>query len=251
VVADDPIDIPADLPVPLKPHRRRRAQLIWSAVQLICGVVIGVGATLYVLKDHIMWSRLQGPNPVDVRMIVGDMQRRYNLTDEQFKRVSQLVDGSWTKRKEMGKTFFGQMSAEDTRVKSEMEAILTPDQFKAYTEDMKRMAERHERRRPPFFREGGREGGPGGPGGPGGGPGPGPGGRGPRRPRDGEGEGFTPNQRPRGDTEGQGFGPGPGPRPRGDNDPRGPRPPRPIPDQNALPPQPPLPPPPTDPNTLT
>ncbi|MBE0535368.1 MAG: hypothetical protein IH624_06830 [Phycisphaerae bacterium] len=201
-MVDDRLDIPTDLPVPLQaPRRRKRIQLLWSAVQLICGIVIGVGATLYVFKDRIMWSP-PGPNLGEMAMkIVREMQERYSLTDDQFKRVSELVQGSMARRRDMGKAFFDQMSTEDARVKDQMVTILTPEQFNAYAEDMKRMAESHERRRPPFFREGGREGGPGG-------PGPGPGGpRGPRRQRE---EGEAPGQRPRGDGETY------GPRPRGD-----------------------------------
>lgn len=227
-MVDDRIDIPPDLPVPLQPPRRRTAQLLWSVLQLICGVVIGTGATIYILRDHITWNRLKGPNRPDAIIIVHDMQSRYGLTDDQFKRVSDLVQGSLDKKWSMGKTFFEQMAAEDARVKEQMRTILTPEQFSAYAEDMRQMAERHEKRRPPFFREGDREGGPRGPG-PGGPGGP----RGPGRQREdserpgSEQDGPGPRFRPDGQPPQQRF--------RGERQPQ-PTIPQPAADQNTPPP---------------
>jgi hypothetical protein len=195
VVIDDRPNMPADFPVPLPRPRQKRVQLLWSAAQLICGIAIGVGATLYLVKDRIT-KPPDGRNPSDIALkIAREMKERYDLTEGQSTRVSELMQASMKKRQDIVTEFGKQMAAEDTRIRDQMQKILTPEQFDEYTEDMRRMAEHWRRRGSPFFVGPGRPGGPG--------PGPG---RGARR-NDG-----TPGPR----DDGRGFGPlpdGQGPRP--------------------------------------
>jgi Spy/CpxP family protein refolding chaperone len=200
-----------------KKHLSRRGrQILLQAVAgmiiLVCGVVIGWGAAVLNLKDKMMLQ--PGPRP-PTREVVEDMAARYNLTDEQAKKV----EAAFGKRRQAIQTIFKEFrsksEAEFQKLSADIKQILTPEQYAHWEQDFERR-----RRPPPWERGPGRPGERGGPG------------RGRPGRRGGFGDGG-----PRGDFGG--GGPGRGFHDR-DRDMRGPKPPEPnmppppsVPEANA------------------
>ena len=169
------------------------AQVVVGLIILICGIIIGSGATVLRLKGRVVMP--PGPRP-PTREVVDDMAARYNLTPEQVKKV----ETTFEKRRETVQSIFEEFrsksEAEFKTLSADIKKILTPEQYARWEQDFQR------RRRPgPWERGPGRpgEGGPGrrGPGGPGDrGPGRGFGDRGPRDFRDrGPGRDFRERDR--------------------------------------------------------
>jgi hypothetical protein len=144
-------------------HHRRQIylQMVVGAIILLCGIVIGSGATFLHLKDRMIMRR---PRP-QLPDVVEDIQSRYNLTDEQAEKVEDI----FKKSRETMRTIFEESrkktEAEFQKISVEMKGILTLQQYERWENDFK-----SRRRGPGGF----------GPGGPGRG-GPGPGGFGPGR----------------------------------------------------------------------
>jgi hypothetical protein len=146
------------------------AQVVVGLIILICGIIIGTGATVLHFKGRVVMP--PGPRP-PTREVVEDMATRYNLTPEQVKKVEAVFE----KRRETLQSTFEEFrrksEAEFKTLSTDIKNILTPEQYARWEQDFQR------RRRPgPWERGPGRpgEGGPGRRGGPGG-----PGDRGPGR----------------------------------------------------------------------
>ncbi|MBN2317192.1 MAG: hypothetical protein JXM79_24920 [Sedimentisphaerales bacterium] len=211
----------------LSPRGRQAVvQVVVGMVILICGVIIGSGAAVLVYKKKLQPSPGGGPLP-PIEAVISDMKARYDLTEEQAKKV----ETTFSKRRETLRTLFDEFrtksEAEFKKLTADIKKILTPEQFVHWEQDFNR------RRRPGPRRDRG----PGGPGDRGFGP------RGPddRRPGDwgpedrGPGKGF-------GDRGMRGFHDRPGrdfrDRNRGPWDPNAPDPNIPIYDPNIPAPDP-------------
>lgn len=171
-------------------RRQVVAQIIVGVVILVSGMAIGVGGTLVVLKDRIIWRfpprRPDRPDPNRIAgMIADDWTEKYGLTEQQTEKVKALFTAEFqTRRTRVEKMMEADRDAREQFAQA-MKEILTPEQFERWEQDFRERGE-HYRRMGPFRP-------PRGPGGPGGRDGrgrPGPGGH--RRP----GPGFEDPRRP-------------------------------------------------------
>ncbi|MBE3099561.1 MAG: hypothetical protein IMZ44_20785 [Planctomycetes bacterium] len=191
-----------------QPGRQTWPLVLLGLVILVCGTAIGGGAAVLWLKD-----RLAGPPRPDraTPEIVRDLRSRYDLTEEQARRVGGIMQHRMEALEAIRRDAEEKFEAEHEKLRGEMKAVLTPEQYEQWVAHFDSL-----RRRPPGPP-------PGGPGRPPtkGRPGPDTGGRvqpgRPPRP----GQGPPPGQDPAPAGQGPGPGrPGPGPRVPGGPPPR-------------------------------
>lgn len=137
----------------LSPRGRQTIlQIVVGMSTLVCGIIIGLGVALLLLKDKID-DRPRGPLP-PIEAIIDDVKARYDLTEEQV----QEVTTTFANRRETLRTIFDEFrtksEAEFKNLAADIKKILTPEQYVRWEEDFKR------RRRPGPRRDRGR-GGPG------------------------------------------------------------------------------------------
>ena len=204
-----------------QPGRQTWPLVLLGLVILVCGTAIGAGAAVLWLKD-----RLAGP-PRPERAtpeIVRDLRSRYDLTEEQARRVGDIMQRRMEALEAIRRDAEEKFQAEHEKLRAEMKSVLTPDQYERWLAHFESL-----RARPPGPP-------PGGPGRPPmkGRPGPDTGdrvqpGRPPR-----PGQGPPPGQGPApGQGPGPGGRPGPGPAAKGGPLPPTPQqaPPQPLPDR--------------------
>jgi hypothetical protein len=128
-------------------------------VIVVAGAALGAGATILVLKGRL--SPPPSPGERTAEVIAADLRHRYALTDEQAGKVKEIMARRMAALETIRREAHQQMIAEHEKLRAEMKAVLTPQQFGQW-------AARFESLRPPPFGPPGA--GPGGPGRP---PGPG------------------------------------------------------------------------------
>jgi len=125
----------------LSPRGRQTVmQIVVGAIILICGVIIGSGATVLRFKGELD-GRRRGPRP-PTKEVVREMEVRYHLTPEQ----TQKMEAAFEKRRETVQSIFEEFrtksEAEFKSLNAEVKKILTPEQFEHWEQDFNR------RRRP-------------------------------------------------------------------------------------------------------
>jgi len=181
------------------PHPRSRAWpvVLLGVVILICGNIIGAGAAVLWLKQYM--PPPPPPPGVAAPEIARDMQTRYNLGEEQARKVEEIMRKSIDAMEAIHREAREKAEAERQVLRTEMRAVLTPEQYAQWAAHFDQVGAR---RAPPQ----------GGPGGPGAGQGPG----GPGRPGGGrQGPGANPpypqpGKGPPGGPPGMGGGQGQG-----------------------------------------
>lgn len=117
------------IPAPLPPRRSRKRMLIsifLGLVLLCCGMVIGSGATVYILSSRI----LEGIRNPDSLPDIAAQRMRYklDLSDEQTEKIRAIFD---TRKKEIFELRVRMQPKIEERIeelRAEVEAILTPEQ---------------------------------------------------------------------------------------------------------------------------
>lgn len=208
----DPANVPPMQPGggPLpRPRSRTWPIVVLGLVILVCGSVIGAGTAVLWLKPY-----LPPPPPAAgaPERIAGEMRARYDLNEEQARKVREIMQRSIEVMEAIHRDAQEKSEVEREKLRGEMKAVLTPEQFAQWLAQFERLGARR-----------------GPPGGPGGGPGGGPPGQGrPGMGRQGPGQypqpGLPPGQGPGGGRPGMGGGPGPGQGPLPPGKGRGPGP---------------------------
>ena len=185
---------------PLPPRGPRTwAMILVGLVIVASGVVIGAGATVLVVRNRLIAPPL--PDEQQARAIAADLRRRYALTEDQARRVQDIMARRMAAVEAIRQESHEKTTAEHDKLRVEMKEVLTPDQFQQWEDHFDSL-------RPPGFPPPpGQKGGPPGKGRPGKGPefgpgedrpmprgqGPGPG-RGPGQPMPPGGPGRGPDQ---------------------------------------------------------
>lgn len=113
-------------------RRRMLLQLAAATMILVCGIVMGSGATLIHLKDRIIRDRRP-----PLGAIVWDIRTRYNLTEEQTEKVEKVLGQSREKMHELFMEFREKTEAGFKEISSAMKDILTPEQYEQWQNDFK------------------------------------------------------------------------------------------------------------------
>ena len=133
---------------PLHGRSRTGLQLIIGAVILLSGIVVGSGATILFLKDHIIWADFRHGKRTPAA-IADKFRSRYGLTDEQTQKVEALI----SIRKERLDAIWDEMDqkleVEQRELMAEMKKVLTPGQYEKWERDFKERVQHHRKRSGP------------------------------------------------------------------------------------------------------
>jgi hypothetical protein len=127
--------------------------VLLAIVILVSGAAIGSGVMVLVLKDRMVRPPSPGEKAAD--QITADMHARYRLTDEQDGKVHEILARRMTALETIREDAQEKMAAEHDKLRAEIKAVLTPEQFEQW-------AARFDAMRPPPF-GGPPHGPPGGP----------------------------------------------------------------------------------------
>jgi hypothetical protein len=125
----DPTNLPPPASAPPLPPRGRPAwfMVLMGLAIVFSGAIIGAGTTVLMLH-----SRLIAPPPPGEKMadaVTEDLRHRYNLTDEQARRVHEVMVRSMATVEAIHEEARDKVGAEHDRLRGEMKEILTPEQF--------------------------------------------------------------------------------------------------------------------------
>jgi hypothetical protein len=162
-----------------RPRSRTWPVVLLGLVILICGNVIGAGTAVLWLKQYL--PPRPPPDRVAPDRIAADLRDRYNLSEEQARKVREIMQRSIEELDAIHRDTQEKAEAEREKLRGEMKTVLTPEQYAQWLAQFEAL--------------GARRGPPGGPDRPGMGGRPGQ---------------FAPGQGPGGGRPGMGGGPGPG-----------------------------------------
>lgn len=142
---------PIRTPLPKPPNTW--LTLLMGAVLLVCGVVIGAGGTVLVVKNR-MDQPGSAPEQFN-RRLTERMTRDLDLTPEQSKQIRAVFDGHREEMKSIREGVDEQMNALRETMRDEVSEILSPEQLSQWESRVKEYDRRgpdHDRRR-----DGGRD----------------------------------------------------------------------------------------------
>ena len=133
-IAQGPVS-PVDLSIGTKKKRWR--SFLLGLLILICGMAIGTGGTVVVMK-RIILNAIQHPEKVPER-ITDRMRGKLDLTDDQAAKVKEIL----TERQKKIRTLLRQIQPEVDKefedAREDVAAILKPDQAKKWRERFDRL----------------------------------------------------------------------------------------------------------------
>jgi len=129
-------------------HKSRRTQLslqiIVAAVIFASGIIVGVGGTILLVRHRVLWIHHYHKEAVS---IARQIKARYNLTEQQAKKVEDVFARAFENRKAVRRQLQTKFDAEREKLVSEMKAVLTPQQFEKWHIDFQKRVERYKKRR--------------------------------------------------------------------------------------------------------
>jgi len=128
-------------PDPPPPRRRRRVWLmvLLSVVILLSGMAIGSGLTMLWIQRLVL-RRFRHPERLPAE-VTARLRRKLNLTDEQAKRVEEILRKRQEHMREIFREIGPRIRAERDSIRAEVAEVLTPEQaekWNQYYEDMRR-----------------------------------------------------------------------------------------------------------------
>jgi len=121
----------------------RRAYLYFLAT-IVLGAVLG-GSGVY----YYLWQSGRVQHPFNKEHAVAHLQKSLNLTDAQVKQVSQILDESSQKVRDLQRQIDPQFAAIHQETRARIRQILTPEQSQKFDELIRAVDARHRRRGPP------------------------------------------------------------------------------------------------------
>jgi len=114
------------------PPRGRRTwpMVVLGLVIVVSGAVIGAGTTVLLLKDRL--ARPPSPGERSTDRIVEDLRGRYDLTDEQARKVREIMASSMDALEAIHRDAQSRAEASREKLRTEMKKVLTPEQFQRW-----------------------------------------------------------------------------------------------------------------------
>ena len=126
---------------PASPRPRRRTAILIGAFIFICGMLAGA-ATTFITLDRMMSQRFKHPEKM-VEKMVDDLSVKLDLTAEQKTQVTAIMQQN---RDNMDKLFREEIrpkvDAEFNALKTNVAAVLTPEQAAKWNDDFEQMRRR-------------------------------------------------------------------------------------------------------------
>ena len=121
----------ADDQAPLPPPRQRTwPTMLLGAVILLCGIVIGAGATVLWFKDREP-RRTFGKPPGSTAM-AQHVQKVCDLTEEQTQKVEEIFGKHLREMMAMRHELQPKMASLHEQLRTDMKEVLTPEQFEKW-----------------------------------------------------------------------------------------------------------------------
>ncbi len=117
--------------------KKRWRSILLGVVILVCGIAIGAGGTVVVMK-HIILNAIQHPEKVPQR-ITDRMRGKLGLTDEQAAKVKAILTERQKKIQALLRQIQPDVDKEFENAKEDVAAVLKPDQAKKWRERFDRM----------------------------------------------------------------------------------------------------------------
>lgn len=112
--------------------KKRWRSFLLGVLILVCGMAIGTGGTVVVMK-HIILRAIQHPEKVPQR-ITDRMRRKLDLTEDQEAKFKAIVTERQKKIQVLLRQIQPEVNKELEKAKEDVEAILNPDQAKKWRE---------------------------------------------------------------------------------------------------------------------
>jgi Spy/CpxP family protein refolding chaperone len=125
--------------LPVTPARRRPwvRSLVLGVVILLCGGAIGSVVTAVVLEQQPMHG-MRRPDRLPQR-IAEEMQRKYNLTDDQEQKILAIFEEHTNKLSAIRREVQPRVDAEHEAVRRSVEAVLTAEQAEQWRKEYEQM----------------------------------------------------------------------------------------------------------------
>ena len=117
--------------------KKRWRSFLLGILILVCGIAIGTGGTVVVMK-HIILNAIQHPEKVPQR-ITDRMRGKLGLTDDQAAKVKAILTERHKKIHALLRQVRPEVDKEFEKAKEEVAAILKPDQAKKWRERFDRL----------------------------------------------------------------------------------------------------------------
>jgi hypothetical protein len=121
----------------LASKKKRWRSLLLGILILVCGMAIGTGGTVVVMKRIILHS-IQHPEKVPQR-ITDRMRGKLDLTEDQAAKVKAILTESQKKIQDLLRQIQPEVDKEFEKAKEDVAAILKPDQAKKWRDRFDRL----------------------------------------------------------------------------------------------------------------
>jgi hypothetical protein len=121
------------------PGSNLMAKIICGLIIFVSGIIIGCGATVLMVKHRVVWIDKVHK---DANEITAKITQKYALTPEQTQKVRQIMDKAFAQKKANDDWMDKQRDDYSAIFISEMNSVMTPDQFAKWNKDFAEMREK-------------------------------------------------------------------------------------------------------------
>ncbi|MFA5292112.1 MAG: hypothetical protein WC496_03665 [Phycisphaerae bacterium] len=128
-----------------KSYRSKKITIffLWGLVILVSGIIIGAGATVLMVKQRIIWINKPSKDANEITQMISE---KYGLSEQQTQQVQQVFDKAFQKRKQYVQEQDQRRETDTQTMITEMNSILTPEQFEKWNKDFQIMQEKFKKR---------------------------------------------------------------------------------------------------------
>jgi len=111
-------------------------RILCGLVILISGVIIGIGTTIILVKQRVMWINVPHKDANEVTEIIN---KKYGLTEQQTQQISVLLHNAFQQKNFRDAEEDKRREADAQQMIADMNTILTPEQFVRWNTDFQAM----------------------------------------------------------------------------------------------------------------
>ncbi len=125
-------------------NNKMLTKLLCAMVILASGIIIGSGATILMVKHRVIWV---DKAHMDANDITDKIAKKYALTPQQIEDVRGIMNRAFEHRKSNDEWMDKQRDDYAQVFISEMNSVMTPEQFARWNADFKEMREKFKKRK--------------------------------------------------------------------------------------------------------
>lgn len=119
-------------------------RIIYAAIILASGILIGAGGTVLLAKNGVIWIEHKHKTPSE---ITNEITEKYGLNSEQKAKVETIINKAFEQRKADENEISQKRDAYLQVVIAEMKDVLTPEQFDRWSKDFQTLREKMKNRK--------------------------------------------------------------------------------------------------------